>query len=211
MSNKVFYYELQLLDHLDETLHITIEANKSVTRSSAINVAFSNHKVAPNQVMSFQKDLLQSSSIFLDYGIIEKRTPRDRTPDEKRIVKFTVSSGSLRSGTSYFLIIWMSHDEEDDVSRRSDLDIDLMIVSWFSDCFYWADESQIWSRNGIEASPKSTKEQTICLTNHLSMFGSSYRPIRFIESKEELYEKKIFADYILVNKLKILKTSLSDL
>ncbi|KAM7406033.1 hypothetical protein PAMP_000438 [Pampus punctatissimus] len=50
----------------------------------------------------------------------------------------------------------------------------LRITSFMSECLYWDVKRQMWSTDGCQVGEKSTPEQTQCLCNHLTLFGSSF-------------------------------------
>ncbi|XP_032363993.1 polycystic kidney disease protein 1-like 2 [Etheostoma spectabile] len=50
----------------------------------------------------------------------------------------------------------------------------LKITSFMSKCMYWNIENETWSTEGCQVGDKSTPEQTQCLCNHLTLFGSSF-------------------------------------
>ncbi|XP_042266749.1 polycystic kidney disease protein 1-like 2 [Thunnus maccoyii] len=49
----------------------------------------------------------------------------------------------------------------------------LTTTSFMSKCLYWHKGRQTWSTDGCQVGEKSTPEQTQCLCNHLTLFGSS--------------------------------------
>ncbi|XP_008291325.1 polycystic kidney disease protein 1-like 2 [Stegastes partitus] len=50
----------------------------------------------------------------------------------------------------------------------------LMITSFMSKCLYWNVTKETWSTDGCKVGDKSTPDQTQCLCNHLTLFGSSF-------------------------------------
>ncbi|XP_038557671.1 polycystic kidney disease protein 1-like 2 isoform X2 [Micropterus salmoides] len=50
----------------------------------------------------------------------------------------------------------------------------LIITSFMSKCLYWNTDRDTWSTDGCKVGEKSTPEQTQCLCNHLTLFGSSF-------------------------------------
>ncbi|KAF1392766.1 hypothetical protein PFLUV_G00031470 [Perca fluviatilis] len=50
----------------------------------------------------------------------------------------------------------------------------LRITSFMSKCLYWDIVNETWSTEGCRVGDKSTPEQTQCLCNHLTLFGSSF-------------------------------------
>ncbi|KAM7424265.1 hypothetical protein PAMA_000551 [Pampus argenteus] len=50
----------------------------------------------------------------------------------------------------------------------------LRITSFMSECLYWDVNRKMWSTDGCQVGEKSTPEQTQCLCNHLTLFGSSF-------------------------------------
>ncbi|KAK5874078.1 hypothetical protein PBY51_019056 [Eleginops maclovinus] len=68
--------------------------------------------------------------------------------------------------------IW--YIESELVNSSWEQGLELRINSFMAKCVYWDIKKETWSTDGCKVGDKSTPEQTQCLCNHLTLFGSSF-------------------------------------
>ncbi|XP_066301050.1 polycystin-1-like protein 2 [Branchiostoma lanceolatum] len=106
---------------------------------------------------------------LISWGDFDITEYEDVTGYEGKLATFTayivLPVGKVNNGNGQYTLGLLI---DECLSQKCKYSVDIVRVG----CRYWDSEDNVWKGDGCKVSPKTTREETVCLCDHLTAFGA---------------------------------------